>query len=80
MIERNELIMDKNKQPIVFPLIKCAKHLQKQLGFSFGFDFTRWVSAVPENSYVRMRCVFKSEDITESEESLPPLLNNVLSV
>ena len=72
--------MDKNKQPIVFPLIKCAKHLQKQLGFSFGFDFTRWVAAVPENSYVRMRCVFKSEDITESEESLPPFLNNVISV
>lgn len=43
---------------------QVVQFLQDQLGFGFGYDFTRWVGITPDNSYVRMRCVFQTSDIT----------------
>lgn len=42
---------------------QVVKYLQDQLGFGFGYDFTRWVGANPDTSYVRMRTVFQNSDI-----------------
>ena len=39
------------------------------LGFSIGYDFTRWTGASPDHSYVRMRTVFAPKDIVATTQS-----------
>ena len=64
----NQVVNKAGIEPIpsdryVISTAQVVQYLQDKLGFGFGFDFTRWVGAVPDNSYVRMRCVFQSSDI-----------------
>ena len=43
---------------------EVVNHLQDKLGFALkGYDFTRWMGADVENSYVRFRAVFDYNDI-----------------
>lgn len=48
---------------------QVIKYLQDQLGFSVGYDFTRWVGVSADNSYVRMRVVFNPKDILTDTKS-----------
>ncbi len=42
---------------------EVIKHLNDQLGFGVGYDFTRWTGVSPDLSYVRMRVIFNPKDI-----------------
>lgn len=53
-------------------------YLESKLGFHIGCDFTRWIGISPDHCYVRMRVVFKVEDIIESEPPSSPLLESLL--
>ena len=48
---------------------QVIKYLQDQLGFSVGYDFTRWVGVSPDQSYVRMRVVFNPKDLIADSNS-----------
>jgi hypothetical protein len=48
---------------------QVIKYLQDQLGFSVGYDFTRWVGVSADQSYVRMRVVFNPKDIIADSAS-----------
>ena len=63
-----------NIQPIpcdryVITASQVVKYLQDQLGFSVGYDFTRWVGVSSDQSYVRMRVVFNPKDIVADSNS-----------
>ena len=48
---------------------QVIKYLQDQLGFSVGYDFTRWVGVSADQSYVRMRVVFNPKDLIADTNS-----------
>lgn len=43
-----------------------VNYLQNQLGFSIGYDFTRWVGVSVDHSYIRMRAIINPKDIVYS--------------
>jgi hypothetical protein len=48
---------------------EVIKYLQDQLGFSVGYDFTRWTGVSPDASYVRLRIVLNPSDIVAETSS-----------
>lgn len=53
-------------------------YLESKLGFHIGCDFTRWTGISSDHCYIRMRVVFKAEDIIESDTPSSPLLESLL--
>lgn len=67
-VEEFKIVNKAGIQPVpcdryVITSSQVVKYLQDQLGFTIGYDFTRWVGVSPDHSYVRMRVVFNPKDI-----------------
>lgn len=56
-----------------------ADYLQKTLGFGVAYDFTRWTGVTPEFSYVRMRAIFKPDDLIISNKDAGSYVDKVLA-